>query len=295
MARELTELYIRSRRALLDALTALEGHLDSLVLVGAQAIYLHTGDVDEAIATETKDSDLVVDPRKLEDDPRLDEALQRAGFHRNLVRPQPGTWLSNDGIPVDLLVPAAVAPGNPKRRGVDLPSHDREATRRTPGLEAALVDQDRRTIESLEPGDTRRFTIAVAGPAALLVAKLQKMAERVTQAERRQIAKDGHDIYRLLRDIPTEDFLGRFERLFADPVSEEMARAAVDHLETLFGSPEAPGAAMAGATVAGVGDPAEVAEASAVLAGDLLAALRPAVTSVAPEQDNFRLSERTDG
>lgn len=274
MAGEPTELYIRSRRALLDALAALEAHVDSLVLVGAQAIYLHTGEVDEAIATETKDSDLVVDPRALGDDPRLEDALQRAGFHRDLVNPQPGTWFSGDGIPVDLLVPAAVAPGNPKRRGVDLPSHDREATRRTPGLEAALVDQDRHTIEALEPGDTRRCTIAVAGPAALLVAKLQKMAERQTQSARRQTAKDGHDTYRLLRDIPTETFVGRFKRLFADPVSEEMARAAVGHLDTLYGSADAPGAAMAGATVAGVGDPAEVSEASAVLARDLVAALR---------------------
>ena len=60
MPGEPTELYVRSRRALLDAL---EQHLDALVLVGAQAIYMHTGEVDEAIATETKDSDLVVDPQ----------------------------------------------------------------------------------------------------------------------------------------------------------------------------------------------------------------------------------------
>lgn len=30
--------YVSARRVLLDALTALEGHLDSLVLVGAQAV-----------------------------------------------------------------------------------------------------------------------------------------------------------------------------------------------------------------------------------------------------------------
>jgi hypothetical protein len=276
MPGEPTELYTRSRRALLDALDALEDHLDSLVLVGAQAIYLHTGEVDEAIATETKDSDLVVDPRALEDNPRLEEALQRANFHKDLADPQPGEWLSTDGIPVDLLVPAAVAPGNPRRRGVDLPSHDREATRRTPGLEAALVDRDRQTIKALERDDKRRYTIAVAGPAALLVAKLQKMSERQSQKERRQTAKDGHDVYRLLRDIPTESFVKRFEILLVDPVSQDVTRAAIGHLEALFGSAGAPGAAMAGATVTGVGDPAQVAEASAVLAGDLLAALRAA-------------------
>ena len=43
MPREPTEVYIHSRRALLDALTALEAHLDALVLVGAQAIYPRQG------------------------------------------------------------------------------------------------------------------------------------------------------------------------------------------------------------------------------------------------------------
>ena len=96
MSGEPTELYIRSRRALLDALEALAGHRDALVLVGAQAIYLHTGDVDEAIATETKDSDLVVNPALLGEDPRLEDALRAADFHRNLEDGQPGEWLSRD-------------------------------------------------------------------------------------------------------------------------------------------------------------------------------------------------------
>lgn len=276
MPGEPTELYVRSRRALLDALSALRDHLGSLILVGAQAIYLHTGEVDEAVATETKDSDLVVDPRDLRDDPRLEEALGRAGFHRDLVNPQPGTWFSPDGIPVDLLVPAAVAPGRRRHRSVDLSPHDRMATRRITGLEAALVDHERRTIEALEPGDTRRFTIDVAGPAALLVAKLQKIAERVTQPEHRQVAKDGHDAYRLLREVPLETFVERFAVLFAEPVSEPTARAAVEHLETLFGSADAVGAVMAGSSVAGVGDSDQVAEASAVLAGELVDELRAA-------------------
>ena len=34
-------LYVRARRALLDAADALEAHLDAVVLVGAQAVYLH--------------------------------------------------------------------------------------------------------------------------------------------------------------------------------------------------------------------------------------------------------------
>jgi hypothetical protein len=273
MPAELTELNVRSRRGLLDALEALEPHLDALILVGAQAIYLHTGDIDEAIATETKDSDLAVDPSALGDDPLLEEALADAGFQRNLVHPQPGEWLSPDGVPVDLLVPAAVAPGKPSSRSVELPPHDRLALRRVVGLEAALVDQGPRRIEALEAGDSREFMIAVAGPAALLVAKLQKLIERQAQSGARRVAKDGHDVYRLLRDVPTDAFIPRFERLFGDEVTQTLARDAVAHLRTLFGTAGSPGAAMAGRTVRGVGDPAEVAQASAVLANDLLVAL----------------------
>jgi hypothetical protein len=40
--------YIEARRTLLDALDALESHRDSLVLIGAQAVYLHTGPTDAA-------------------------------------------------------------------------------------------------------------------------------------------------------------------------------------------------------------------------------------------------------
>lgn len=270
---ELTDLYVRSRRGLLDALEALEPHLDALVLVGAQAIYLHTGDIDEAIATETKDSDLAVDPSELGDDPLLEDALSDAGFHRNLVNPQPGEWLSPDGAQVDLLIPARVAPGNPKRRGVEIPPHDRQATRRVVGLEAALVDQDSRQIEALEADDPRQFTIAVAGPAALLVAKLHKLLDRETQSDARHVAKDGHDVYRLLRDLPTDVFITRFGVLLEDDVTEDLARDAVGHLRTLFGASDSFGPKLAGRTVQGVGNPAEVAEACAVLANDLLAAL----------------------
>ena len=43
-------LYVRARSALLDAVDALAEQLDAVVLVGAQAVYLHTGDADFATA-----------------------------------------------------------------------------------------------------------------------------------------------------------------------------------------------------------------------------------------------------
>ena len=105
-------LYIRARRALLDAAEALTEHLDSVVLVGAQAVYLHTGDADlsDAAAPYTTDADFAIGPADLADSPLLGDLLSRHGF---TMREQPGRWVSPDGIYVDLMVPEALAgPGS---------------------------------------------------------------------------------------------------------------------------------------------------------------------------------------
>lgn len=47
------ELYVLARQVLLDALEALGAHRDAIVLVGAQAVYLHVGDADLAVASRS--------------------------------------------------------------------------------------------------------------------------------------------------------------------------------------------------------------------------------------------------
>lgn len=101
------DLQVRTRAALLDALGALEDQLDALVVIGAQALYLHAGEAEVAIPPETKDADVGVDRRRLQDDPTVERALEKAGFRKNLERPQPGAWINRDGIPVDLMIPEA--------------------------------------------------------------------------------------------------------------------------------------------------------------------------------------------
>jgi integrase len=54
---------------LLDALEALDELRNAVVLVGAQAIYLHTGDAKFAIAPYTTDGDVAIDPSRLADLP----------------------------------------------------------------------------------------------------------------------------------------------------------------------------------------------------------------------------------
>lgn len=103
------EILVAARRALLVALEALDAQRSALVLIGAQAIYLHTGGAPVALAEATKDTDLAIDPRVLHDFPLIEEAMRRAGFEPNPIGRQPGSWLSPDGIPVDLMVPEMLA------------------------------------------------------------------------------------------------------------------------------------------------------------------------------------------
>jgi hypothetical protein len=153
----------------------------SVVVIGAQAIYLRTAAAPVALAEATKDSDLVIDPRVLQDDPRIEAAMAGGGFHRNLRSGQPGEWLSAAGIPVDLMVPERLAGGGRRTsRGARIPPHDKHATRRARGLEAAVVDNDLMQVGSLAVNDGRRHEVRVAGTAALLVAKAHKIGERAT-------------------------------------------------------------------------------------------------------------------
>ena len=126
------DLLVQARSVLLDALTALWDHRDSVVVIGAQAIYLHTGAAAVALAEATKDSDLALDSRSLGADPLIEAAMTRANFILNPDPGQPGSWLSPQGVPVDLMVPEAIA-GRSSRRRADIPPvQNRRAHRPTP-------------------------------------------------------------------------------------------------------------------------------------------------------------------
>ena len=59
------DLLVAARSALLDAFEALHAHRDAVIVIGAQAIYLHTGAGEVGLAEATKDSDLALDTRIL--------------------------------------------------------------------------------------------------------------------------------------------------------------------------------------------------------------------------------------
>lgn len=273
----MTDVVSLARRGLLDALEALQDHLTAIILVGAQAIYLHTGEADVALAAYTTDGDLVIDPSLLSTDPLIEDALRSGGFTPQKSRDGQrlvGSWLTDFDVAVDLMVPAEVAgSGRKTSRGVEAPPHDRYAMRRTHGLEGALVDYSMKTITSLEPNDSRSFEVKVAGPAALLVAKLHKVGDRLKQSQDRRDDKDAHDVYRLLRRVETAALADACQGLLADPVSRAVTAEGLEKLRDFFGSSNAEGSFMAGRAEEGVGDPEQVSLAASLLATDLLVAL----------------------
>lgn len=268
------DLFVRSRSALLDALEALAEHGDAVVVVGAQAVYLRSGSANVALAEATKDSDLAIDPRRLSDDPRVESAMTQAGFMPNPTSQQPGAWINATGIPVDLMVPEALAGGGgPTARAVRVPPHDRRSMRRARGLEAAIVDNSYQQIASLDPSDTRVYSARVAGPAALLVAKAHKLAERI-EAPHRLNDKDAHDMYRVLVAIETDELVKGFRHLLSEAVSKPVSEEALRHIaDQMAAGPDALFSMMAGRAEEGVGDPTTVALSTSVLAGDLTDAL----------------------
>ena len=130
-------------------------------------------------------------------------------------------------------------------------------------------------VEALDQQDGRLIEAYVAGPAALLVAKLHKLGERI-ESPHRLYDKDAHDIYRLLKAVEPETLRAGISRLLDDSVSREVTREALDFLQMLFAaSPEATGSVMAGRAEEGVGDPENVAVSASILAADLISSCEP--------------------
>ncbi len=266
--------YVLARRVLIDALEALGSQRKAVILVGAQAIYLHTGPARLAVAEFTFDGDLAIDPGALEPVPRLEHVLRTAGFE-----PDPrdvGRWVARvTGDPsrevrIDLLVPEAL--GGAGRRGARLGEHGRRTARKAKGLEGALVDRAPYRVEALEVEDPRSFVVQVAGPGALLVAKIHKIAERV-EAQGRAVDKDALDVLRLLRATPTRVLADRLRVLASDQVSAGVTHEALDLLDELFARSDGRGSEMAARAATPLEDEATIRASCAALARDVLDAL----------------------
>ncbi len=264
--------YVAARRVLLDALEALTDHLPSLILVGAQAVYHHTGETDLNVPLMTTDADLAIDTQGMADVPEIGAVLRGAGF---VPGPSPGHWVAATDVAVDLMVvPHQARTDKASARAARLAPHDRLTARIARGLEPALIDHEHIAIAALEPIDDRTFDLAIAGPAALLVAKVIKISERLGQSDRqpdRLKEKDALDAFRLLQAVATADLVLGLTKHRGELNAAAVADEAVQILRLHATSPRGRIALLA-ASAAG-GD-ATVAPAFAALCNDLLAALR---------------------
>jgi hypothetical protein len=208
----------------------------AVILVGAQAVYLHTGAVELAVAAFTTDADLTLDPALLQPAPEIESAMTAAGFHRgNRV----GAWVVSrdiDGTPtnveVDLMVPEAVGGGG--SRAARLVGHAQHVARKARGLEAALIDKRTTLLAALDAADRRSFTVAAAGPAALIVSKMHKIRERLEErAQRRLDDKDALDVLRLLQATATAPLAATFVQLLRADVSKTVTDEALKALKEL--------------------------------------------------------------
>lgn len=263
-------VYVQSRRVLLDALAALEPQLRSIILVGAQAVYLNTGESRLAVAPYTTDADLALDADSLNDTPLIETAMEAGGFVRG---EQPGMWVGQGGVPIDLMVPEGQGGGG--SRAARIPPHGKHVARKALGLEAALVDRDLRPIGALDATDDRSFKLLVAGPAALLVAKTIKIDER-RHDPRRLKDKDALDILRLLQANEASEIAERMLRIVSDDRARTVATRGTRLISELFGRPDSFGCEMASRATAGLEDPDEIAASCAALAADLISVLDPA-------------------
>lgn len=265
---------IAVRQVLLDALDALQAHQGSLVLIGAQAIYLHAGAGSLDVPPTTTDADLAIDADLLADDPNIVEALTAAGFTLGSSG-QPGHWVNPTGLAVDLMVAPHQAGRPAGARSARLSPHPRQTGRIAPGLAAALTGNSLMESSAFDPADHRRHTVKIAGPAALLVAKTIKITYRLADAERGQSArvidKDALDILRLLQEIPTTVLTQGLRRHPSGSPADNDVQTALAALDAHATTPTAviPQLALRAAN----GDPA-VPASLAALVNALLATVR---------------------
>jgi hypothetical protein len=136
------------------------------------------------------------------------------------------------------------------------------------------VDNEAMTIRALGDDDLdhRAFSLAVAGPAALVVAKTHKIAGRRDEGRGRLKDKDALDVYRLLRAVEPSAFSAGFERLLASDRAAASTRSAVREFEVLFAESAGVGVDMAVRATELLVPEAEVRVALPLLAQELLRA-----------------------
>ena len=135
-------------------------------------------------------------------------------------------------------------------------------------LKGLLVNRRPMTLGALEPGDPRTYEINVAGPAALLVAKIHKLADRINVDDVRRLSnKDAFDIFRLLQAV---ELVEEISLLADDLTAAEVTAEAIARFSELFGTPTAAGTQLVAEHVAGIENRDVIIASSVALSEELI-------------------------
>lgn len=217
---------VRSRRLLIDVITALADHRDALTVLGAHAVIEVTqGLADVPPDDSTRDGDLGVTPSLLLPFPKLAEVMESLGFEQE-YKDRPGIWspLSQRHLnihardTIDLIAPYAVSYEEGSRkptRAARVGGHGKSSVSATRGTELTTVDRELVQLRSFDDGPG--VEAYVAGPSALLCAKAYKLHDRMDATElarnsERLRPKDFADVYRLMLAIEPEGAAEMFAR-----------------------------------------------------------------------------------
>ena len=149
--------------------------------------------------------------------------------------------------------------------------HGNRAARQVRGLEGALVSHRPMITQALTPGHPRASKINVAGPAALLVAKMHKLMDRVDADDNRRInSKDAFDVFRLLQAVDPVDLIDEVNLLAAAVVSAEVTAEAMAGFRELFGTPTGVGTILVAEHVMGIENRDVIIVSSVALSQELI-------------------------
>lgn len=217
---------VRSRRLLIDVITALSEHREALTVLGAHGVIEMTQGIrDVPPGDSTRDGDLGVTPSLLLPLPRLAAVMESLGFEQEYTD-RPGIWSPvaqhhlniHQRDTIDLIAPYAVSfPEGTRRprRGARVGEHGKNSVSATPGTELTTIDRELVEVRSFD--DDPGVQAYVAAPAALLCAKAHKLHDRMDVTELARNAarlrpKDFADVYRLVLAIEPEHAAEVFAR-----------------------------------------------------------------------------------
>lgn len=254
-----------ARRTLIYAFKSLSSlPKDSLVLVGAHAVYLRAPEIVAGSSPFTYDGDIVVDPRRIARPRMIFDRLQSAGFalrtrHSGLYSLENGEHPGAFGGQLDVFVPEGFASSwySSTRDSADV-----AAAMSQEGLELALLDHSPMQLTGIESNKSDSIVVEVAGITSLLVAKGWKIGERFRQGPEpfEEVQKDIADIYRLLKVSEVAEVEHVVDLVGNDKPLIDVTRAGARYIHDLCGR-NGPGVVLLGKLIGG-GREAEITLAS---------------------------------